>query len=584
MNDSENRGIFIRHSDVFGTPPKINEILNELSQFSLPNIYPIFAQISCVLFADGPPTHQTQQKLVTDFFNESDVNALNIAIKNIPQKTSKIIFHVQACLWLMKYSTQVCKKNYGRKINDKSLRSIGSLFLKANDFLSFDKRQQAQLNSEDAETRRDWLITEFMPIIELLNPPSPHFSLARSDIWFNELIPSLDLPLDIEKMIPEALGMTLDEYQSLMIVTLSPYLSPASKILENLNSLLINAKTFTKQTQFPIAVWKRFLDENVCPLANLPDKIYYTQPYPPQYDFLFFRQFPFIELEKKLLLCSYPGFLIEKVFDGIYHLLLQKANSTKQTQDLQSAWGTIFEEYVNRVLMEFTPSNFTKAPNFNDGTEVSDGILSYGNDLVVIEYKASRISLESKYGGDPQRLDSELRAKFGISKSGKTKGIGQLGKSIGSLFGIGAFKKKDCSSISTEGVRRVFPILVTLDKSMGAPFLNWKLNDEFQTLLKKWHIADETVNVMPLTIMTIEDVETIAPYLTLGLQLNVCIDMKYRNDPLQKVTFQDFMHENYYQRGLRNEFLEEKFRSFSNRMMKLFYPEIKGLHKNIALL
>jgi len=68
-----------------------------------------------------------------------------------------------------------------------------------------------------------------------------------------------------------------------------------------------------------------------------------------RFDFMPFRSKPLIELAPNRFFCSDIGFLVEEIFSGAYWTINDGLDRSERPK-LFSAWGILFEEYVNWFL------------------------------------------------------------------------------------------------------------------------------------------------------------------------------------------------------------------------------------------
>lgn len=194
----------------------------------------------------------------------------------------------------------------------------------------------------------------------------------------------------------------------------------------------------------------------------------------------------------------------------------------------------------------------------------------------MLEYKASQLSIEAKYKGDAGLLSREIQEKFGLSRN-NAKGIAQIARNIRNLFGLGNSQARPYSQLPVNSISNVFPVLIVLDESLGTPLMNWKLNSAFESIIGRWLVPNSLPQIKPLTVITLEDLEVLAPNLQSRLSLLDCLTLKCDAQENLRVPFQDFMRVNFYQGGAdRNTFLENRYTAFSQRINTLFFGQDHG--------
>ena len=567
---------YIRHSEIFGNRPKINDILSELAAFNYFDIEELLAKLNCILWQDIPPSHAVQEALIKALFSQTYIQEANRDLaRRLSQEIPTVFFHPQQCLWLMKYAAQVCPRRGGDAITGESIQRLGPIFMKANDFLTFERRREQQ--EDDEEMQHDEILAELLPSYELLNPPIPKYEIARAEIWFSDTIKRIQAgdQLDINGIFEAATGMSIDKFIELTMIMLLPYINriPTTELMKDITPLFIKKKTFLKQTEIPEKLAKVYF-ENISILAQeLPDQVYFSIPLPPQYDFLVFRKFPFVEFRNKRLICVYPPYLIDKLFEGIYFILFNELQKSSQESKLPEIWGHIFEAYTTDLLADAFksgPDCFVANPIF-DGTkeEVADGLLRIEKEIVLFESKASRLALQAVCSGDVSRIERELKTKFVASNSG-SKGVGQLATNIREIFSDNSSDKKSYSNLDPSSVERIFPVLITLDENLSAPLLNHKLNLMFQNLISRWTFLKHPVEIMPLVLITIRDLETLVQNLkNERFSMLECLKDICKKDPERMLPFRECMRRSFYRGGSdRNEVLETRSQEILDRIQK----------------
>jgi hypothetical protein len=162
---------------------------------------------------------------------------------------------------------------------------------------------------------------------------------------------------------------------------------------------------------------------------------------------------------------------------------------------------------------------FLPSPRFSNGDEASDGCLIEGSALVFIEIKGSILTAQAKYGFDPGTLREELERKAIKGEDGERKGVAQLHYNLQRFL-----DGDDIAGIDRAAVRTIYPVLVFLDHSFTAPYLNLVYNEHFDSarLRRRYRRT-----IAPLFSVTIEDLENTLPY-THQLAFNEILESYYR--------------------------------------------------------
>lgn len=223
-----------------------------------------------------------------------------------------------------------------------------------------------------------------------------------------------------------------------------------------------------------------------------------------RFDFVPFKAKPLIEVRPDKFLCPDIGFLIEKMHSGVYWSIFEGLTERERPR-LFSAWGVLFEEYVNWFLSDrrfATPLLFYSSPKWPGGAECFDGAFIEDSRFLPMEYKGGFLKIEARYSGNPQAFESDLDLKIG-------EGCQQLARKIEALFNADPMKRKMLKDLPLDHVTRVIPVLVVQDHILRGPFINWRLNKIFNDRIDRTQLHSG-VAVDPLNLVGIHELETMA--------------------------------------------------------------------------
>jgi hypothetical protein len=202
--------------------------------------------------------------------------------------------------------------------------------------------------------------------------------------------------------------------------------------------------------------------------------------------------------------------LADKMESGVFWSVNGQVDPKKRDQ-FHAFWGAVFEHYASWLIsssVDGEVNKFFPNPRYStNGLEVCDGIVLSGTSAILIEYKGSTLTAKGKYGGDPSGLDAELKKKF-VGTQEARKGVRQLADAIDKLFGRNA--RDQIYGIDLTKTENVIPLLLTRDDIGSAFNFSAYLNYQFQELIRG---TDFTRIVTPLSAVSVDDVEVLAPYL-----------------------------------------------------------------------
>jgi hypothetical protein len=205
--------------------------------------------------------------------------------------------------------------------------------------------------------------------------------------------------------------------------------------------------------------------------------------------------------------CPDLTILIRVCIDRVFFLLQDAYPDSR----LREVFGDLFESYVNGLLHEATGSTrkarvFLPSPKFErSNDEAADGILCWVNTAAIMEYKAGLLTTRERYAGVPDVLLRGIECKLSGDK--KERGVSQLARNIGRILS-GEKVSVDNFTIDLSSCRRLYPILVCFDESLGFHAVAKLLQRRFNEELARYKVPNEVVG--PLMLLSVGDVENLA--------------------------------------------------------------------------
>lgn len=486
--------------------------------------------------------------------------------------------------------------------DDEIRRKLGDACLMMNDLL-FPEEQDERLNAvaSDREEVSDELTAQMLFQFELYHVPDVYQAVARNKEYFEifeQRVAEFQFAdaQGLARKFKTLTGLALPQYLQLYfsIWTLHNRLQGSDPLAINDNPISIN---FDTERVFALmdleaGVKETFFRSAVAPLSTLIDGVRRDAGSDRawQFDYTTFRNHPLVhnsDSTRGFTCVAYP-FLTEKLASGVYHTILNSWPEGHPDRRLfQGYWGKVFEQFANDRLSEAYPSSmlanrFHPNPVFSlkqSGAfvEVSDAVLDYGDEIVLIEHKGGYLSLDEKYSSDVAKLRKGIESKFG-------KGIKQLGRAIGKLFNETPASREAIGRVDAEAhwkasvtidqlrqVRRVYPVLVVQDFAMTIGFMNRRLKLQLEEVIGQVRI-DPKVQVRPLTLLTIENLEDVLAHLG-DLTLPQVLDEYSRHENAPLTTFNEVFRAFLKRNGIeqqRNIWSAQKGEAFLNSIIELF--------------
>jgi hypothetical protein len=244
---------------------------------------------------------------------------------------------------------------------------------------------------------------------------------------------------------------------------------------------------------------------------------------------------------------------------------LHEAHPRERGRRLLTYWSALIERYVHWLLEQTYQARGRLAcsPGFQNGDEAFDAYLLEGSCLIVFEIKASILTAQSKYGFNAAALQDELNRKAVTGADGERKGVAQLYANL-----VRFLEGDDVSGLDRTAVKTIYPVLVFLDGSFTAPYLNRVYNEHFERdQIRRQYRR----RVTPLFSITVEDLENILPH----------TDRHWLSDVLDS-----YWHENRNMYGAFSrsrvpllegespgkDVVRERFRRFGNDLQQRLFP------------
>jgi hypothetical protein len=492
---------YVSYEDLFEKRSTLSDLIENVAKYSRESVIYVCASAALLLkiWSRGAFDIRQHDQLVDSFFMPVRASSL-IAISRLDEP--QYVFHRRQLLLLAKLALLHCPEEGIDLV--KEPRGFGDALLMANDQFHFDL--QGFTNEEKLLNT----LTNFVPVIEY-SVFRLESEIARSHLMLTQF--SLRLKnhpdfIDIPESFLKLAGIPLQDYLALWFGLLSKYTAIDLPTLQKDWMELYIRPDFFRTTEVPLDMAEAFLEELTATPEDLK-KSFAQRDYGAN-DFTALRSKPLIA-EGNGAVLSDMFFLIEKIQSGPYWRI---NDSSRPVGDrLRRFWGPVFEEYLLELLNSSCDEQFNKyihGPRFDDPTseQVCDGMLLFGDSIVLLEYKSSMFRAESKYSGNPELLLHEIEEKLVATKENSPKGVRQLAAAVRSLF---LAEKRECiRGIDLKGVHRVFPVLVTLDSIGRTLMMSRFLSEYFQKELGEGR--SKGPQIMPLLSIYIEDLEFLSGF------------------------------------------------------------------------
>jgi hypothetical protein len=534
--------VYLMYRELFDRTPVLSELPPLISGLDCAETVGMFCQMNADLrLSKRKPEAlaSVQQQWAGFMFDDETIRRMKQRL-GTAHMADRPVFESPQILNIMKLVIQNSAGDLNPGICDDERYKLGTACLMMND-LFLTEREKEELSSGTREDKMRAITTQTLGTFELINTSAITHVIYRSRIMFKELLAQSAVVnrikngcagFDFEEEFARIVGMPITHWIFLLFAF---YAYLASYVAEDgsnrLEYLSIDRKNYRGTSRISSAQLEIVLRAISCNLSDFRDLLEEQRPTDWRFDFVPFRSKPLVEVVTDKFVCPDIGFLIEKMHSGVFWAINDGLSRSDRLK-LFSAWGILFEEYVNWFLGNChfkQPLLFLPAPKWSDGTECFDGALVQDSRFVPMEYKGGFLRVEARYSGDLAAFEQDLDLKIG-------KGCDQLAGKIEALFDKEAHKRRTLSAVPLTHVTRVVPVLVVQDQILRSPFVNWWLNRRFNQSLARTQLRP-CVTIEPLNVVSVSELETMAESaeggtfdILHGLQLRCLRDPEMQSD------------------------------------------------------
>lgn len=415
------------------------------------------------------------------------------------------VFTKIGCLQIMRHL--MLYGNASVDSTDQTVSRLGELMLLANESIlpepAFKSPQASNLE----------LLLSFVPIWDVCNPRELAYSLSRMYTILTEILPGTDREVQrlTSKLGMDTARIMVDELPLNDFISAVFGLYSYGRTMAVPDQAVFDVNQVFSRVGFPVAVLKKLVkrrtltisefrerlrDGNPCEFENLIDEMRRRAFVSESLNT--FRKFPFLQLDANRALILDLQFLVELLTAGVYWSIFDSL-PTNQRDTFRELWGRLFELYAVNLLEKFYPKiSGIFFPDLQyDGGQV-DALLDFGNEVLVLETKASLLTEPAKRTVNSTEFVSDFSRKFVQNEKGSPKAILQLASSCGAL--------ENGKIPTATKPSRIFPIFVSDEPAVETFFFNAYMNEIFQKALPTGS------TIQPLTVMSINELQEILPY------------------------------------------------------------------------
>jgi hypothetical protein len=561
--------LYLSTAEVFGGVVPINEILQKISKFRRVEIISALSRINLLLNIFGQDDRKLQHGLVADYFSKVTRDKfdkyISVRMKEPDSASGYVVFHRRQLLCIMQMAAILCVDDENSvsldNTGEKERYLFGEICLEINDHLHLDQEKCPKSLSPAVQHH---LIVELLPSLDLDNEPSLMYEVSRTDLLVHDYYP--DKTGIIEKRFIEKYQISLAEFRSFVFAHWGLYREKPKR--GEAYHFSLSTKILFKNSPLSKKKQERFWSLISRDVVRLTSQTYSDRRSFPEMAFRTFRQFPILRKGDSLIPLD-ANFLLATAASDLFWTI-HRSLSDAEREDFFSNWGKSFEKYVTDVIKKrpvVKKEIFLSNPIDSSGEEMGDGLLYDGERIAVLEYKSKVISLAERYSGARRELLRAFDNAF-LLKNRKLQLVSQIDR----LYGKKGEKFLLDNGIKIENIKRIFPVVVTLDRTSQAFLVPDYLRGRFTEKNKNM-----TLPIAPLVVCHISSLEMFEGYT--GTKTLLDIIEENSNLPINSdVTFSRQIEKYLHECGVHsnnNSLLGQRLTEIGKEIMKKFFPAHK---------
>lgn len=479
------------------------ELTRILSTFNYRDILVTLSRVN-LLFHRSTNLLNDEKKLKEAYCN---IRMLN---KIYSEVGDAFLFHRQATLRLLDKCACVSGSNSERSFDtNDALNDFAKSYLLVNELLDTGS---SNLNMPDPDEIKKSILVESFAFAEYALNSSPAYETQKLLVRGEEFLRRLQKhtsEFNADAIFLQATGLKLQEYQHLILGIFAVYWSFTSQEIFQHSFLAFNPNG---QSPELTPLYQKLFRHISIPMDELKNKAEEFLRF--EDEFLLWREYPLLKISEDQAICVDFSFLLDKLQTGVFWTIRRYLKEKKKERGIfEKLWGDVFEDYassiIKRGINSQDPSNREKLiikPEYDQKQdhECADVAICCEDTLILMECKSTRLSAHAKFSGDFDTFYKNIEPA--------KKGIKQLWDAILKLANRRKNERAAVRGIDICKVKKIYPVLVLSDQIFSAVLMNWFLDSEFQSL-KQQNCLMKDLKVMPLTVLTIMDLESLEPYI-----------------------------------------------------------------------
>lgn len=462
--------ISIGWNDLYDAEATWPALVERLSAHSMDQILFTLGKVSTTLWLSSGPDLETQAAITAGLFGRNGGQTIMDRLDTVWRRMAKegttgrpVLFHQQAVATVLKAAML---HHSSPDEPSRELDGLGECLLMATSLAT-----PATFPEEGEERDR---ALELYAVANGLYNRNAHLlhEIARAyDLFVSDKPQLADHPgyVDIPDRFERASGLPPEQVWT-VLVALAGHWGKAGNS-DDYPGGIARHTYFTEKLDLTASQSDRFFDLASSPLSSTREAVserYALDGIRP-YDTLAFARRPLVEFDGRVYCPLYP-LLFDRLIRGLHHFHLDDAVFTRaDRQRYLDYLGHVFEDYVHRMFWRMFPptsgryiSGDQLAERLPSG-KVADGAIVYGDRVVVLEFKATQLSVEARTGEDWAAYERQTNEIF-------VDALAQLAETClaihnGALADI------------VPPVHKTIPLVVTLEEIVMMPLVHRRLSE-----------------------------------------------------------------------------------------------------------
>lgn len=450
--------VIVGYRNLLQGPSNWEQIEQRLRKYSLGEVLEKLGQISAVLnrFEKKFERSLSDQLYICRhlFGAQADEIWSRFLASRVEEDPATVMFAEQQLVNAAKAALILLEPGHA-SVPNRRLNELGEALLMINDLIS-DQSAPQEIRDESLAEQVKW--HQYFVSNRLFH---------RGGRWFDNMVRSYDLYLtdrahlkcasdylDLPRLAESVTGLTPDELWAAIFALVSHWSN--ANVGQNSIPVRLNIRDYLSKYDLEP---EKFFGFAVSPLEQVQQQVRqrYTGAALQPFDALPLAKSPVLQMGDDCY-CLSVKLLAEKLTVGLYHLFLRDEVDSATKDRFLTYLGRVVQDYVDSLLFRVYPPassrylSETELRKLIPEGKICDGIILYGDSLILLEVKATVYSLGVYAATSWSEYESKTADIFYDS-------AGQFHETIDAI----AAGRLVCAGIDPKRVNSYFPVVVTLE-------------------------------------------------------------------------------------------------------------------------